>query len=424
MKAFSKILKSILGSNNINQIFEANFANLKNLQIIDLGSNHISNWYERVFTGSKNLEIVNMRNNNINLITHQMMTDFNNLKFLSIGSNYFVCDCSLRDFIDRAKFNARVHQCLTNSTIRSRRRRAIETMDDFNAPDYQYNVFLRQYHSYVMNYKESIANIIDDAETTASSSQFIMSKTNTNPDCDDLYTEGESLPMNFSFILLDYSKNDYHCIDSNELHKTKILFSEIELCSYESARSTPSDPSTTEVGYTDGQIDSDEDAPLIVPVESYHNFNTLIVVCFSLSLVVIMFVFIYYWKRKSIKYFFSVFKSSLILSLDEDDKKTLMLTNRQNRRKSKISGDNYVYDVFVSYCDKDRDWVLDHLIPNMEKRSEVTICLHERDFQVGLSILENIIQCMDQSRCLLLVISESFLKSNWCSFEMHLAQHR
>lgn len=31
---------------------------------------------------------------------------------------------------------------------------------------------------------------------------------------------------------------------------------------------------------------------------------------------------------------------------------------------------------------------------------------------------------MDRSRVLLLVMSESFLSSNWCQFEMHLAQHR
>lgn len=274
-----------------------------------------------------------------------------------------------------------------------------------------------------MNYKESIANIIEDGDDPMS---FILTKSKANnyTDCDDIHLEGERLSMNFSFILLDYSKNDYHCIDSNEVGKTKILFSELPPCKYESV-TEPHYDSTSESGYTESKIDDEKDEPTYIETaEPYRSISTLVIIIFSSSLVVILFMFFYYLKRKSIKYFFSVLKSSLILSLDEDDKKTLMLTNRQNRRKSKISGDNYVYDVFVSYCDKDRDWVLDHLIPNMEKRSEVTICLHERDFQVGLSILENIIQCMDQSRCLLLVISESFLKSNWCSFEMHLAQHR
>jgi len=31
---------------------------------------------------------------------------------------------------------------------------------------------------------------------------------------------------------------------------------------------------------------------------------------------------------------------------------------------------------------------------------------------------------MDRSRCLLLIVSNSFLLSQWCQFEMHLAQHR
>lgn len=362
-----------------------------------------------------------MRNNNINLITHQMMMDFNDIKFLSIGSNNFVCDCSLREFIDLAKFNARVHRC--NGINRNRTRRSVDMMNEFSAPDHQYNVFLRQYHNYVMNYKESIANIIEDEEPAPESVSFVMSKISSNfSECDNLQLEGEWRSMNFTFILLDYSKNDYHCIESDEKQKIKILFSEITSCSYERA-TVPYEPTTND-GYTESIIEEGEYLPEMKPAGIDHSINTLAIIIFTSSLVAVLIMFLYYWKRKSIKYFFSVFKSSLILSLDEDDKKTLMLTNRQSRRKSKISGDNYVYDVFVSYCDKDRDWVLDHLIPNMEKRSEVTICLHERDFQVGLSILENIIQCMDQSRCLLLVISESFLKSNWCSFEMHLAQHR
>lgn len=44
--------------------------------------------------------------------------------------------------------------------------------------------------------------------------------------------------------------------------------------------------------------------------------------------------------------------------------------------------------------------------------------------QVGTSILENIINSMDQSRWILLVLSKAFLQSHWCQFELHLAQHR
>lgn len=145
----------------------------------------------------------------------------------------------------------------------------------------------------------------------------------------------------------------------------------------------------------------------------------IVYICIALPITALIGLWI--WKRKDIRYFCSILKNTLILSFDKDDQKTLMM---KNRKRSNANNDDYRFDLFVSYSEKDRDFVLDQLIPNLEKRAEITICLHERDFQVGLSILENIIQCMDQSRCLLLVVSESFLKSNWCSFEMHLAQHR
>lgn len=41
------------------------------------------------------------------------------------------------------------------------------------------------------------------------------------------------------------------------------------------------------------------------------------------------------------------------------------------------------YDVFVSYSDIDRSWVLDDLIPSMEADGDISLCFHERDFQVN-----------------------------------------
>ncbi|KAK6637655.1 hypothetical protein RUM44_008077 [Polyplax serrata] len=92
-------------------------------------------------------------------------------------------------------------------------------------------------------------------------------------------------------------------------------------------------------------------------------------------------------------------------------------------RKSK-EPENYEYNLFVSYSDKDRPWVIDCLIPQIQSKGDVKVCLHERDFQVGLSILENIISSIENSRNIMLVLSTSFLKSQWCQYEMHLAQHR
>jgi hypothetical protein len=259
-------------------------------------------------------------------------------------------------------------------------------------------------------------------------------------DCYNFDSE-ERTHMNFNFLLLDYNENEYECIDETYGYRgaRRVHFNEVESCFSDEKDSTepydgssddesneePSDepseattkPSTSQPPVTTDQPEDDN------IYRSFINAFEMTYLYILLIIPVSLICGLWFWKRADIKYFCTLFKNSLILSLDKDDKKTLMMTNRKKSSHSNIL-DDFQYDVFVSYSDKDRTWVLDELIPNIEKRAEINICLHERDFQVGLSILENIIQCMDKSRCLLLVVSESFLKSNWCAFEMHLAQHR
>lgn len=338
------------------------------------------------------------------------MNDFKQIQFLAIGSNNFECKCSLREFIDRATFNARLYACRASN----RRQKRSNFPEEFYDPAYHYEVFLREYHTYISFFDKSYMNIVGEQTYSSNRRSYIKETVTSDPiststTCNGVFEEPESVnDMSFEFILLDYNENDYHCIDSDGLNKTKILLSDIATCGNNYVRSTEATfPDVT-------PSDSGVKDPVQPP-------NKLLIIYVSLGIPLTFIGAIWFWKRKDINYFCSVFKNTLILSFDKDDQKALMMTNR---KKSNTNDDHYRFDLFVSYSDKDRGFVLDELIPNLEKRAEITICLHERDFQVGLGILENIIQCMDQSRCLLLVVSESFLKSNWCSFEMHLAQHR
>lgn len=401
---------SILGNNNVNKISSTNFENFSDLEILDLSANHISNWYKRVFDSNERLKIVNLRNNNINLITPEMMRDFSETKYLAIGANSFVCDCTLRGFIDRAAFNAMRYQCEARN--RSRRSKRSELPEQFNDPKYHYEVLFREFHFYVMNIEESSKNIIGENISEGVASETVSMALTAKADIQQIncdYISDDSDPnsvMSFQFLLLDYSENDYHCVESDGSTNLKRYFSDIPIC--ESNEDSESEEITEEKIYG-----------------SQTTSQSLLVVYISVGVTLTVFIAIWMWKRRDIRYFCAIFRNTLILSFDkEDDKAQSLMKNRKKSANNKSNEDNYRFDLFVSYSEKDRGFVLDQLIPNLEKRSEITICLHERDFQVGLGILENIIQCMDQSRCLLLVISESFIKSNWCSFEMHLAQHR
>ncbi|KFM83128.1 Toll-like receptor 2, partial [Stegodyphus mimosarum] len=85
----------------------------------------------------------------------------------------------------------------------------------------------------------------------------------------------------------------------------------------------------------------------------------------------------------------------------------------------------YVYDAFVSYNSENTPWVLTYLLPALEAQEPTfKLCVHERDFQVGALITENILEAIDGSKKVILVLSESFIKSEWCMFELHMAQHK
>ncbi|XP_067142515.1 toll-like receptor 13 [Centruroides vittatus] len=87
--------------------------------------------------------------------------------------------------------------------------------------------------------------------------------------------------------------------------------------------------------------------------------------------------------------------------------------------------ENYEYDAFVSYNSVDVAWVAQILISNLESHhSNFRLCIHDRDFEVGKLITENILDSIDKSRKVLLILTDSFVKSQWCMYELHVAQHQ
>ena len=82
------------------------------------------------------------------------------------------------------------------------------------------------------------------------------------------------------------------------------------------------------------------------------------------------------------------------------------------------------YDVFVSYSHEDEEWVKSELLLEMEVKRDLKCCIHERDFEVGVTVLQNIVNCVDKSRVFIVILSPAYLSSTWCMFELFLAQSR
>lgn len=380
--------------NNINELQLNNLRELTELEILDLGSNHISTWFSRIFENNQNLSVINLRNNNINYLTNWMLKDFSLITFIAIGGNNFVCDCVLRTFFEMAAQNAMKLYCLSAAET-DKENDEMSSSDEFLAKNsshrklvYPYNVFSRQYRRY-MKYMDNSAKNLQKSAISTNFNKIEPYESNIKTDisinCDGFIDHNEEFDPDFEnlFVLIDYSKQDYRCHEPTQ--NNEFYFDAVPPCKKRVDTSSPDDSESetdvdeattnTETSFTDK---STERADYTVNDPLDVEKVIAIVVLFVIILVII-----YFWKRKSIKYFFILFRNSLILSFpnDSSNDQSHLLTFT---RKRKTNNRDFLYDVFVSYSDKDRDWILNNLLPNIEKRSEINVCLHERDFQVTL----------------------------------------
>lgn len=94
-----------------------------------------------------------------------------------------------------------------------------------------------------------------------------------------------------------------------------------------------------------------------------------------------------------------------------------------NRSVSLEGHDNYLYDAFVSYSSEDRNFVV-RLVAMLENYEPfLKLCVYERDFEIGTFISESVLECVSRSRKTLLIISNSYIKSQWCRWEAQVAEN-
>ncbi|XP_071980162.1 toll-like receptor 4 [Engystomops pustulosus] len=80
------------------------------------------------------------------------------------------------------------------------------------------------------------------------------------------------------------------------------------------------------------------------------------------------------------------------------------------------------YDAFVIHSSLDEEWVKEHLVPKLEDGApRFQLCLHYRDFIPGIPITTNIVnEGIRRSRKALIIVSQNFIESKWCSFEFEM----
>ena len=82
----------------------------------------------------------------------------------------------------------------------------------------------------------------------------------------------------------------------------------------------------------------------------------------------------------------------------------------------------YPFDVFISYADGDRHFVIKDLLEELEEKAGFRMLIRDRDYEIGESIAINISKSVRSSKKTVLLLSRHFLKNNWCDFELNMAR--
>ncbi|XP_009994202.1 PREDICTED: toll-like receptor 2 type-1 [Chaetura pelagica] len=95
------------------------------------------------------------------------------------------------------------------------------------------------------------------------------------------------------------------------------------------------------------------------------------------------------------------------------------------RKPKRAPAKDVCYDAFVSYSENDSDWVENIMVRELEQACPpFRLCLHKRDFVPGKWIVDNIIDSIEKSHKTLFVLSEHFVQSEWCKYELDFSHFR
>ena len=100
---------------------------------------------------------------------------------------------------------------------------------------------------------------------------------------------------------------------------------------------------------------------------------------------------------------------------------------RKSRRDNENDEDkeDRHYDAFVSYSGLDCDFIAQELVPRLEEprngKEGYKLCVHDRDFPAGGSTAETIIDVIGNSKRVIVVLSNNYLRSRWCRYEFEQA---
>ncbi|XP_017783474.1 PREDICTED: toll-like receptor 4 [Nicrophorus vespilloides] len=384
-------------------LYDKAFVNMTNLSVMNLSGNNIRKLSKNVFIGLSNLTIMSLKNSYVFFIENSTFVPLRNLIYLDLSDNRFATryfekylftgldklevlrlgHCSIgnlqlpQDIFENLR--SLKHLGLENNDIKSLPSEIfaplvnLEMLDlsnnNFNSWDFQLfpkNNKITEF--YVSNNK--IKNITKSMILDFNKLQMIeLSKNPFGCYCSDLAALNEVIEQNKRVAGL-LKQNHLNCSFPQEYANLTIL------------------------EYLE-HVNNTEQCVNVLVNNDYVLF--IIMGCFLVMFVIIV---MYLLRNYFYKCYIGCHKS-------------------RDFNKNNV---HFEYDAFVSYSNEDHAFV-DKLVKTLENNyPHYRLCVYQRDFQIGTLIMESISSSIQKSKKMLLIVSDAYIKSEWCLWEVQAAQ--
>lgn len=367
----------VLNENNLGVILRYDFHNLINLRVLLMASCNIGHISKNSFETLTSLEVLDLSNNQIVFLVNDTLTGLHNLKAISLRNNNFFIGSRDNPFVHTHSLEK---MYFSNNKVKFLKPGIFSNMPNLTLINLQNNQ--------VIPWNGSIFN-----GSVKVPIKFILSNNRISRVTPTMLNDFKGIEE------IDLSYNPFDCSDCDmKEFKTWLLNNENESDPLFYLCSSPEDLIGLSVLSSD--VEFEHCLPEVFMLSLVIGLSVLAILLLVLLILIIRFKWYlrYWWFH-------------------------LHSTFRRYSTSSDVS--EFQFDAFVSYNSVDVAWVAQELLPNLENHhSNFRLCIHDRDFEVGRLITENILDSIDRSRKVILVLTESFVKSEWCLFELHVAQHQ
>ncbi|KAK3100470.1 hypothetical protein FSP39_020569 [Pinctada imbricata] len=422
-----------------------NFTKMQQLRSLHIQNTKISVFLERYFYGLTNLEYLNLNGHAVRVLYNNTFSTLKSLKTLELRRL-----SGQLDYINMYAFNSSSLKSLSLSNNHFHFRTTNIAFSEIfaHAPNLQ---VLDLSHNYIkLNESEFLSMISPLKElkelimvnvqfyfVSNKMSHFLSSLTSLNLSKNSISGwDGNALFKNFTTLrVLDLSKNKITIINETSFpFATRSSLESLDLernpfsCSCKDIKwfykwmcttngSSLLQLDKTSKGYKCSSPYGLHDKQIhqlkyhdICPIDP--RLINVIISCASMIGCVLLCLFIFYRCRWNIR--FGLFQ----------------LNQKRKRRQREGSysplprENDFLYDCFPIYADEDVQFVKNKLIKVLEERCSRTLCVRDRDFGIGSVFVDNITESNEESRNVLLLLSNNFARSRWCRFHLQIALHR